>query len=168
MGHDLLSSTWKRRLWRILSLISRLKIGLWWQGREDPKVLSNSHLKNLKGKRPNVAHTFEGVDESLGDILDPAKSLLAGSKQLTRRNLQVFLDARGWRRVSDVSENRSSLSARQTWGNESRQRSPKNTHTWNVTVRTSVSNVWQTPRYQFNSRQYQASKVILAPLTWFA
>ena len=38
-------------------------------------VLSKSLAKNLKGKRPNVAHTFEGVDESLGDILDPMQKV---------------------------------------------------------------------------------------------
>lgn len=32
------------------------------------RVVSKSHLKNLKSKRPNVDHTYKGADEKVAKI----------------------------------------------------------------------------------------------------
>lgn len=95
------------------------------------------------------------------------KGLLAGSKQLTRKESASIsgcpeADRRG---VSDVSERTDPHSQQgKLRGNEEQTGGHPRTHTHGMSPQTSVSNVWQTPRYQFNSRQYQASKSYSGPL----
>lgn len=81
------------------------------------RLVSESHLKNLRGKRPNVAHTFEGVDERDLEIFQIlCKRFACRSKQLTRRNLQVFLDVQGLRKESVMFQGRDPQSQQGTYG----------------------------------------------------
>lgn len=79
---------------RILSLISRLKIGLWWQSREDPRGFCLTPIWKILKARDQM-----GVDESLGDILDPVQKVcLQEVNSLPEGICKYFWMPRGWRR----------------------------------------------------------------------
>lgn len=155
---------------RISSLISRLKIGLWWQSREDPRGFClNPIWKNLKGKRPNVAHTFGRVDERfLREILDSMQEVCLQEVNSLEEICKYFWMPRGWWRSHWCFRERIlTLSNTNLGGERVECGSPKNTCTWKVTVRKSVSNVWQTQGINVNPRQYQARNSYPGtPLTW--
>lgn len=98
VGYDLLSPIPRpipKRIPRISILHLKTKnIRLWWHSRVDiGGWYLNPIWKNLKSKRPNVDHTYEGVDETALKIFwILCKRVAWWGKQLTRGNLKVFLD----------------------------------------------------------------------------